>query len=87
MLLHPFAEIAYSYDADARQRDVVGGLTTLNGQFAIPGFAPDRDWSEAQVGIEAAFTPRISGYIGYQGRFAGHSSSYDGANIGLRYGF
>ncbi len=85
--LHPFAEIAYTYDADARQRDVVGGLTTMNGQFAIPGFTPDRDWAEAQIGVEAAFTPRLSGYAAYQGRFAGASSTYDGVNIGLRYGF
>ena len=87
VLLHPFAEIAYTYDADARQRDVLGGLTSLNGQFAIPGFAPDRDWSEAQAGLEAAFTQRISGYLAYQGRFAGRSSGYDGANVGLRYAF
>jgi outer membrane lipase/esterase len=85
--LHPYAEIAYTYDADARQRDVVGGLTTMNGQFAIPGFTPDRDWMQAQAGVEAAFTPRLSGYVAYEGRFAGATSGYDGVNVGLRYGF
>jgi outer membrane lipase/esterase len=85
--LRPFAEIAYTYDADARQRDVVAGLTTMNGNFAIPGFTPDRDWAQAQIGVEAAFTPRLSAYAAYQGRFAGAASGYDGVNFGVRYGF
>ncbi len=85
--LRPFAEVAYAYDADARTRDVVGGLTTMNGQFAIPGFSPDRQWGEVQAGVNAAFSTHWSGYIAYNGRFAGASTDYYGGDVGVRYAF
>ena len=87
LLLRPYAEIAYAYDGDARTRDVVAGLKTLNGEFAMPGYSPDRQWGEAQAGVNASFSARWSGYIAYQGRFAGASSDYDGGQIGVRYAF
>ena len=85
--LHPYAEIAYAHDDDAQARGVLVGLTTLNGEFAIPGYAPDRNWGEAQLGVDAVFSPRVTASIGYQGRFAGKSSAYNGANVGLRFSF
>ena len=87
MQLRPYAEVAYAYDGDARTRDIIAGLTTMNGEFAIPGYSPDRQWGEAKAGVEAAFNARWSGYIAYTGRFAGASSDYDSANIGVRYAF
>ncbi len=87
MQLHPFVEVAYAYDGLARTRDVVAGLNTMNGAFAIPGYSPDRQWGEAQAGLDAALTPRLSAYAAYQGRFAGASSSYDGGRVGVRYAF
>ena len=87
VLLHPFAEVAYAYDADARTRDVVAGLTTMNGQFAIPGFSPDRQWGEVQAGVNAAFSARWSGYVAYNGRFAGATTDYYGGDVGVKYTF
>ncbi len=87
VLLHPFAEVAYAYDADARTRDVVGGLTTMNGQFAIPGFSPDRQWGEVQAGVNAAFSSHWSGYVAYNGRFAGATTDYYGGDVGVKYAF
>ncbi len=87
VLLHPYAEIAYAYDGDARTRDVTAGLKTLAGEFAIPGYSPDREWGEAQAGVNATFSARWSGYVAYQGRFAGASSNYDGGQVGVRYAF
>ena len=85
--LRPFAELAYAYDGEARTRDVLAGLNTMNGVFAIPGFSPDRQWGEAQAGVEAGFGQRWTASLSYEGRFAGASSSYDGARVGLRYAF
>jgi outer membrane lipase/esterase len=85
--LHPYAEVAYAHDDDAHARGVLVGLTTLNGEFAIPGYAPDRNWGEAQLGVDAVFSPRVTASIGYQGRFAGKSSAYNGANVGVRFSF
>lgn len=85
--LRPFAEIAFAYDGEARTRDVLAGLNTMNGVFAIPGFSPDREWGEAQAGLEAGFGGRWTASLSYEGRFAGASSSYDGGRLGLRYAF
>ena len=87
MQLRPYAEIAYAYDAEARTRDVIAGLTTMNGEFAIPGYSPDREWGEAKAGVDVAFNTRWSGYVAYTGRFAGANSNYDSANVGVRYAF
>jgi outer membrane lipase/esterase len=85
--LRPFAEVAYAYDGEARTRDVLAGLNTMNGVFAIPGFSPDRQWGEAQAGVEAVFGGRWTASVSYEGRFAGASSSYDGGRLGLHYAF
>jgi outer membrane lipase/esterase len=85
--LHPYAEVAYAHDDDAHARGVLVGLTTMSGEFAIPGYAPDRNWGEAQLGVDAVFSPRVTASVGYQGRFAGKSSAYNGANVGLRFSF
>lgn len=85
--IHPYAEIAYAHDGDAHQRAVQVGLTTMNGEFAVPGYVPDRNWGEAQAGLSMNFSPRLSASIGYQGRFAGHSSAYNGANASLAVAF
>jgi outer membrane lipase/esterase len=85
--LHPYVEVAYAHDDDAHAHGVLTGLSTMNGEFAIPGYAPDRNWGEAQAGVAAVFSPRVTASIGYQGRFAGKSNAYNGANVGLRFGF
>ena len=85
--LHPYVEVAYAHDDDAHAHGVLTGLSTMDGEFAIPGYAPDRNWGEAQAGVAAVFSPRVTASIGYQGRFAGKSSAYNGANVGLRFGF
>jgi outer membrane lipase/esterase len=85
--LSPYAQVAYVYDGDAHTRWVVGGLNTMNGQFAVPGFSPDREWGEVQVGLNGRIGPHWSAYIAYQGRFAGRTTDYDSGNIGLKYDF
>lgn len=85
--LSPYAQVAYVYDGDAHTRYVVGGLNTMNGEFAVPGFSPDREWGEVQVGLNGRIGPHWSAYIAYQGRFAGRTTDYDSGNVGLKYAF
>jgi outer membrane lipase/esterase len=85
--LSPYAQVAYVYDGDAHTRYIVAGLNTMNGQFAVPGFSPDREWGEVQVGLNGRIGPHWSAYIAYQGRFAGRTTDYDSGNIGLKYDF
>ena len=86
-MLHPFARVAWNHDNDANPRDVSAGLVTMAGTFALPGFAPDKNWGSAGVGLAADFTHNFSGWIGYDGRFSDSSQRVDSLNIGAKLRF
>jgi outer membrane lipase/esterase len=85
--LHPFARVAWNHDDDADPRAVSGGLVTMPGTFALPGFAPDSNWGSVGVGLAADFTPSFSGWIGYNGRFSDSTQRVDSLNIGAKLRF
>ena len=85
--LHPFARVAWNHDNDADPRDVTAGLVSMPGTFALPGFAPDKNWGSVGVGLAADFTPSFSGWIGYDGRFSDSSQSVDSLNLGAKFRF
>lgn len=86
-MLHPFARVAWNHDNDANPRDVSAGLVTMAGTFALPGFAPDKNWGSAGIGLAADFTHNFSGWIGYDGRFSDSSQHVDSLNIGAKLRF
>ncbi len=86
-MLHPFARVAWNRDNDANPRDVSAGLVTMAGTFALPGFAPDKNWGSAGVGLAADFSHNFSGWIGYDGRFSDSSQRVDSLNIGAKLRF
>ena len=86
MVLQPFAEVAYNNDADAHLRYVTAGLTTMTGEFAMPGFSPDRSWGSADVGAELRRGP-WTGYVAYQGQFAASVSNVESGLVGVSYAF
>jgi outer membrane lipase/esterase len=86
-LLHPFARVAWNHDNDADPRDVSAGLVTMAGTFALPGFAPDKNWGSAGIGLAADFTDNFSGWIGYDGRFSDSSQHVDSLNLGAKLRF
>lgn len=85
--LHPFARVAWNHDNDADPRDVTAGLVSMSGTFALPGFVPDKNWGSVGVGMAADFTPSISGWVGYDGRFSDSSQRLDSLNLGARFRF
>jgi outer membrane lipase/esterase len=85
--LYPFAQISYDYDADAAQRYVSAGLTTMNGTFALPGYTPAKSWGGAQIGLNARLPGGWTAYGAYQGRFGDSSQTYSGGSVGLQYAF
>ena len=85
--LHPFARVAWNPDNDADPRDVTAGLVSMSGTFALPGFVPDKNWGSVGVGLAADFTPSISGWVGYDGRFSDSSQRLDSLNLGARFRF
>jgi outer membrane lipase/esterase len=86
-LLTPYAELAWNHDSRADARAVTAGLNSMNGQFALTGFQPDASWGTADVGLAAQFSRKLSGWIGYSGRFSDDSQKYNSLNLGLKYAF
>lgn len=87
MMLTPYAELAWNHDSKADPRDVTAGLNGMPGTFSMVGFTPDKTWGTADVGLGAQFTPTLSGWLGYSGRFSDNSQKYNSVNVGLKYAF
>lgn len=85
--LAPYAEIAWNHDGKADARDITAGLNSMNGSFALTGYVPDKTWGTADLGLSAQFNPRLSGWVGYSGRFSDNSQKYNSVNLGMKYAF
>ena len=86
-VLAPYAEIAWNHDSKADARDVTAGLNSMNGSFALTGYVPDETWGTADLGLSAQFNPKLSGWVGYSGRFSDSSQKYNSVNLGVKYAF
>ncbi|MEW9625339.1 autotransporter domain-containing protein [Rhodanobacter geophilus] len=86
-VLAPYAEIAWNHDSKADARDITAGLNSMNGSFALTGYVPDATWGTADLGLSAQFNTRLSGWVGYSGRFSDNSQKYNSVNLGLKYAF
>jgi outer membrane lipase/esterase len=85
-VLAPFIELAWNHDSKADQRMVTAGLNTLNGSFQMAGYAPDKSWATADIGVSATFD-NITTWFGYSGRFADNSQKYNSLNLGFKFAF
>jgi outer membrane lipase/esterase len=83
----PYGELAFNRDSKADARDVTTGLNSLNGQFSVAGFIPDKTWGSADLGLTAQFSPQLSGTMSYNAHFSDSAQKYNGFNRGLRYRF
>jgi outer membrane lipase/esterase len=87
-MLLPYAELAWNHDSKADQsREVTAGLNGMPGSFSLVGFVPDKSWGTVDVGLSAKFTPVLTGWFGYSGRFSDSSQSYNSINLGVKYAF
>jgi len=86
-VLSPYAEVAWNHDSKADPRTVSAGLNTMRGTFALTGYLPDDSWGSADVGLSAQLTPKVSSWIGYNGRFGDNNQKYNSVNVGVKIGF
>lgn len=86
-MVHPFAEIAYNHDGRADDRFVTAGLTNMSGKFSVQGFAPDKTWATADLGVAADFNATWSGSASYSGRFGDDTQRYNSLNLALKMAF
>lgn len=87
MMLSPYAEIAWNHDSKADPRAITAGLVGMQGSFALTGFVPDKTWASADVGLSAQFSPNVTGWLGYHGRFSDRNQKDDNVNLGIKVGF
>ncbi|MBD8872616.1 autotransporter domain-containing protein [Rhodanobacter sp. DHB23] len=87
IVLTPYADIGWNNDSKADARDITAGLNSMNGNFALPGFTPDKNWGSADLGLSAQFSQQLSGWVGYSGHFSDNSQKYNSLNLGLKYNF
>lgn len=83
----PYAELAWNHDTKANQREVTAGLVSMPGTFSLLGYAPDKSWGTADVGLNAKFSDSVSAWVGYSGRVKDSSQKYNSLNIGMKIGF
>ena len=86
-MLTPYADVGWNNDSKAHARDITAGLNSMNGAFALPGFAPDKNWGSADLGLTAQFNQRFSAWVSYNGHFSDDSQKYNSVNLGVRYAF
>jgi outer membrane lipase/esterase len=79
--------VAYAHDADANPINVSAGLLTMAGSFTLPGFTPSRNWYTASLGVMARFSPTLTGYVAYNGRFNDSSQKINALNLGVQFAF
>ncbi|MFC4763413.1 autotransporter outer membrane beta-barrel domain-containing protein [Dyella koreensis] len=87
MMLSPYAEIAWNHDSKADPRSITAGVNSMPGTFSLTGFSPDKTWGSADVGVQAQFSPNVTGWVGYSGRFSDNSQKYNSVNLGVKVGF
>ncbi len=85
--LAPYVELAWNHDSKADPRAISAGLNSMNGNFALAGYVPDKTWGTADLGLSAQFNQRLSGWVGYSGRFSDNSQKYNSVNLGMKYAF
>ena len=84
--LQPSLSAAYGHDFKADRDEVTAGLITMNGEFALPGYAPLKDWGEVTARLGADLGHGFRGQLQYEGRYGdqGHDNL---GSIAVSYNF
>lgn len=85
--LMPYVELAWNHDDKADPRAIEAGLVSMPGSFALTGYVPDKTWASADVGLSAQFSPNVTGWFGYHGRFSDQNQKDSSLNLGVKIGF
>ena len=85
--LRPYARIAYEHELEDDPILVSAGSNTMPGRFSIPGFTPSSSAVSTDLGVSAKLGERMSGLVGYAGRFGEDSRSSHRLSLALRIAF
>jgi outer membrane lipase/esterase len=84
--VQPTADLAYGHDFRADRTSVTAGLTTMNGEFDMPGYQPSRNWGEARLGLGADLGHGLRARLSYEGLFGDRGQENLGV-LGVSYDF
>jgi outer membrane lipase/esterase len=59
----------------------------MPGSFSLSGYAPDKTWASADLGLSAQFSSNVTGWLGYHGRFSDRTQKDNSINLGVKVGF
>lgn len=83
----PYAAVAFEHESNADPYVVRAGSSTMSGSFELAGYKPDSSWINADLGLSADFSPNVTGYVSYSGRFSDSNQRNDSLNLGLKMNF
>ena len=81
--VRPWARVTWEYDSMADQRSVEASSLTLGGTYTVPGFTPDDNWIQYQVGAAMDFGG-VTGFISGSGTGSKNDGNGYGVTVGLR---
>jgi len=81
--VRPWARVTWEYDSMADQRSVEASPLTLGGTYTVPGFTPDDNWIQYQVGAAMDFGG-VTGFISGSGTGSKNDGNGYGVTVGLR---
>ena len=84
--VQPSLTVAYGHDFKADRNSVTAGLVTLNGEFDMPGYAPEKDWGEVTARLGADLGAGFRAQVEYEGRYGDRSHDNLGS-VGISYNF
>ena len=82
--LRPYARIAYEHELEDDPILVSAGSNTMPGRFSLPGFTPSSSTVSTDLGVSAKLGERVSGLLGYAGRFGEDSRRSHRLSLALR---
>ena len=82
--VRPYARIAYERELEDEPIRVSAGSNTMPGRFTLPGFEPAASAVNADLGLSAKLGERMSGHVGYSGRFGEDSRRSHHLSLALR---
>ncbi len=80
----PYARIAYERELEDEPIRVSAGSNTMPGRFTLPGFEPAASAVSADLGLSTKLGERMSGHLGYSGRFGEDSRRSHRLSLALR---
>lgn len=87
LAMSPYVELAWNHDSKADPSEITAGLNSMGGTFTLSGYAPDKTWGSADIGLSAQLTPTVTSWIAVNSRFSDSTQKDNSVNLGFKVAF